>query len=291
MCSSQNFRRIALQALQKSTNHDLFLFRFSFPSSFCFLLLKEIQTNLNMKTIVSFRRFPWLYSKITTHCVEKKQVPNIGLSSNSNRYRQKLIEVPGPIVMFFIELDLKLRYESYIHMHRHLSGGGSSGGGHDIMQFLFSLPIVELPLLPPDVLPYLLFDSPKMDLSGAHILSKLMPNSVKSIGGGCAGLCTPGTPPFSRFWPNIKQSNSSFLCRSCESIKLPALLYHGEEEMADPIMNIYKCNRKSIDQWHASAGRHETSDPDRLQSHRRNSHNIQQTWYRNISGNKAYHRA
>uniref|UniRef100_A0A1B0AAU1 Uncharacterized protein n=1 Tax=Glossina pallidipes TaxID=7398 RepID=A0A1B0AAU1_GLOPL len=130
------------------------------------------------------------------------------------------------------------------------------------------------------------FDSPKMDLSGAHILSKLIPNSVKSIGGGCAGLCTPGTPPFSRFWLNIKQSNSSFLCRSCESIRLPALLYHDGEEMADPIMNIYKCNRKSIDQWHASAGRHETSDPDQLQSHRHNSHNIQQTWYRSISGNK-----
>ncbi|KAI9583465.1 hypothetical protein GQX74_005213 [Glossina fuscipes] len=38
-------------------------------------------------------------------------------------------------------------------------GGGSRGGGHDIMQFLFSLPIIGLPLLLPDVLPYLLLDA------------------------------------------------------------------------------------------------------------------------------------
>uniref|UniRef100_A0A1B0AYM3 Uncharacterized protein n=1 Tax=Glossina palpalis gambiensis TaxID=67801 RepID=A0A1B0AYM3_9MUSC len=317
MCSSQNFRHTAplLQALflQKSINHGLFLRRFSYPSSLCLPLLKEIQFKLNMG---------------------------------------------NP--------DLKLRYESYIHMHRHLSGGGSRGGGHDIMQFLFSLPIIGLPLLLPDVLPYLLLDalqshhwahkirvrhrnvyalandrhnhpyrsknwtnklnrcwshrnsphflfmsgndvfrfvSPKMDLSGAHMLSKLIPSSVKSIGGGCAGLCIPDfdlilNSPIPLFFAVLVSPSGYQHCwyfyhfdfYSVEEIWLFDLLYWRDyrdvEEMADPIRNIYKCNRKSIDQWHASAGRHETFDPDQLQSHRHNSHNTQQTWYRNTSGNK-----
>lgn len=66
---------LKLQALQKSINHDLVLFRFSFPSSLCLALLKEIQINLDMRSHCQLKVFCLALHKNHDPLCRKKATP------------------------------------------------------------------------------------------------------------------------------------------------------------------------------------------------------------------------